>query len=354
MIISPKSLLLSLLLLVLSTNPLLAQRIGGGFDMFNFFDNSEGNDTYRSTVTYAGTRFTPTLSLSTNDSLHQIVGGYNFLYEFGESELSKGAVEVYYKYQSPTLRILFGSFPRTLMHEQMPEYLICDSIRYFRPEMAGFDFLYTARNGHLELFLDWIQKRAPTEREQFMIGLNTRFRFAKFQLGMEANMYHYALEDDGLALGHSIHEVITAHPYIGLLLAKPAWLLSADLRGGMLMQADRDREDMKWHVPVGFIFDADIRLWRFSLHETFYAGASQQYFGNRGFGKYYWGDTFTQSKCYSRTDLAYDIVQHKNISLAAKLAFNFTDAGMQWHQMLTLRIHLASQLPHPHHRYKTE
>ena len=27
------------------------------------------------------------------------------------------------------------------MHEQMPDYLICDSIKYFRPEMTGVDFL---------------------------------------------------------------------------------------------------------------------------------------------------------------------------------------------------------------------
>lgn len=318
-----------------------AQRIGGGFDMYNFFDNSEGNDDYRNTVTHAGTRFTPKLLLSSNDSTHRISGGYNFLYEFGESGLSKGAVEVYYQYKHKNLRVLFGSFPRTLMHEQMPEYLICDSIRYFRPEMAGFDFLYTDQHGHVEVFLDWIQKQSPTEREQFMAGVATRFHFNKFQLGMEGHLYHYALEGDGHNLGHSIHEVITAHPFVGLLLSNKNKTFYGDLRGGLLLQADRDREDMKWHVPVGFIADADIQLYRFLFHETFYAGKSQQFFGNKGFGKYYWGDTFTRSKWYSRTDLGYDIVRNKYVDLMAKLIFNFTDKGMQWHQMLTLRVNLA-------------
>ena len=330
---------------------LMAQRIGGGFDMYNFFDNSEGDDTYRNTVTYAGTRFTPTLSLATNDSLHRIVGGYSFLYEYGESKLSKGAVEVYYQFKNKNLRILFGSFPRRLMHEQMPEYLICDSIRYFRPEMTGFDFLYTTKNGHLEVFLDWIQKRSPTEREQFMAGLTTRFRFNKFQLGMEGHLYHYALEDDGHNLGHSIHEVITAHPYVGLLLGNKNKTVTADLRGGILLQADRDRSNMEWHVPVGFVADADVRLWRFLVHETFYAGKSQQYFGREGFGKYYWGDSFTRSKCYSRTDVGYSIVQHKNVDLDAKLTFNFTDKGMQWHQMLTLRFNLNGEYHVPSRKF---
>ena len=71
---------------------LMSQRIGGGFYMYNFIDNSEGDNTYRNTVTYVGTRFTPTLSFATNDSLHRVVGGYNFLFEYGKKTLSKGDI----------------------------------------------------------------------------------------------------------------------------------------------------------------------------------------------------------------------------------------------------------------------
>ena len=70
-------------------------------------------------------------------------------------------------------------------------------------------------------------------------------------------------------------------------------------------------------------------------------GNRQQYFGREGWGLYYWGDTFTQSHWYNRTDVAYDIIRYKNVSLAARFAFNFTDKGMQWHQMLTLRCNLG-------------
>jgi len=335
------------ILLICGTLGINAQHGNLGVDMYSFFDNSEGNDAYRSTLTHAGLRFTPKLQLCTNDSLHHIVGGYNFLYEYGESELSKGAIEVYYRYQSDNLRILLGSFPRALMHEEMPEYLICDSIRYFRPEMAGFDFLYMNEHGHLEVFVDWIQKRSTTEREQFMAGLATRWHWNRWQVGLEGYLYHYALETYGQELGHSIHEVATAHPYVGMLLGSEECRLNADLRLGMLIQMDRDRADMKWHSPVGFIADADINWRRFHLHETFYAGKSQQYFGNAGFGRYYWGDTFTQSPWYSRTDLGYNIIVHKNVSLGANLTFNFTDKGMQWHQMLTFKCNILAP-SHPH------
>lgn len=313
-----------------------AQHIGAGFDVYSFFDNSEGNDSYRDTRTHTALRFTPRLGFATNDSTHQLVGGYNFLYEYGTKHIDLNGLVMYYKYQNKKLRVLFGSFPRTMMHEEMPEYLICDSIRYYRPQMTGFSFLYTHKNGHFEAFCDWIQKRTENEREQFMAGLSTRFRFNKFQLGAEGYLYHYALEDGLLGEQHHIHETLTAHPYVGLLLSDEKAKFWTDIRAGVLFQADRDRSDFQWHTPFGFILDANAHLKRFSLQETFYAGKRQQVFGNQGFGHYYWGDTFLQSPWYSRTDIGYLIVSGKNIKLDAKLVFNFTDKGMQWHQVLTL------------------
>ena len=342
---------LSLTLCCFHNLPLMAQRIGGGFDMYNFIDNSEGDDTYRKPVTYAGTRFTPTLSFATNDSLHRVVGGYNFLFEYGKKTLSKGDIEIYYQFKNENLRILFGSFPRRLMHEQMPDYLICDSIKYFRPEMTGVDFLYTTKNGHVEVFLDWTKKRSATDREQFMLGASSRFRFNKFQLGIDGHMYHYALEEGENNKDHAIHDIITAHPYVGMLLGNATGTVTADLRGGILLQADRDRNDYEWHVPIGFIADADVKIKRFLLHETIYAGRSQQYFGKEGFGQYYWGDSFTRSKFYSRTDVGYNILQHKNVNLDTKLTFNFTNKGMQWHQMLTLRFNLNGEYHVPSKKF---
>jgi len=315
-----------------------AQGVKAGIDAYGFFDNSEGDDTYRTALTHSGIRLTPRLEVSSNNDEHHLVGGYAFYQEFGEGKMGKGHPEMYYKYNGKKLRVLFGCFPRTLMHDQLTDYLVCDSIRYYRPEMSGFDFLYTTEKGHLEVFCDWTQLRSETEREQFMAGLTTRFRLGRhFQLGIEGYLYHYALKwnnDD-----HSIHEVITGHPFVGWLSDDVAKGLQLDFRAGMLIQADRDRAEGEgtWHCPLGFVGDLGADWKRFSLHETFYAGKRQQYFGNDGFGKYYWGDTFLQSPWYSRTDLAYRIAQHKNAQLEARCVFNVTDKGLQWHQMLTLR-----------------
>lgn len=322
-------------------SPLKAQQAVAGVDVFSFFDNSEGDDTYRPSQTFGGIRFAPQLTLATADARHRVVGGYDFLYEHGTRQVGEGSPRLYYQYANQGFRVLVGSFPRTLMHEQMPEYLICDSIRYFRPEVTGFDFLYTTSAGHFEAFLDWTQKRTDTEREQFMAGISTRFRLGWLQVGLEGYYYHYALENQGLAMGHHIHDNLVAHPFVGALWDWKAIEATLDVRAGLLFQADRDRGDSQWHSPVGFVGDVDGRWQRFSLHETFYGGMSQQHFGNSGFGEYYWGDTFVQSPWYSRTDLSYTIVDGKHASLNTGLIFHFTDKGMLWHQMLTLRSDLS-------------
>lgn len=316
-----------------------AQHVKIGADAYSFFDNSEGDDSYREAMTHAGIRVTPYVSLATEDSIHSITGGYSFLYDYGKRDLGRGDVEIYYQYKHENLRILFGCFPRTKMQEKMPEYLICDSINYYRPELNGFDFLYTTDNGYLEAFCDWTQLRSYEEREQFMAGLMARFRLAKwFQLGIDGHLYHYALEYGNK--DQFIHEAVTGHPYVGVVFDDLKRGFHYDVRGGALIQMDRDRMEGKWHCPVGFVGDVDVRLKRFTIHETFYCGRSQQYFGNRGFGKYYWGDTFLQAPWYSRTDLGYTITSHDNACLDTKLVFNVTDRGMQWHQMLTLRCNI--------------
>lgn len=333
------------LLFATGTVGMNAQSVVAGLDVFNFFDNSEGDDSYRNTVTHAALRFTPKLTVTTDDSIHSFTGGYSGIWEYGKRELGKADVELYYRYQHEGLRILFGSFPRRLMYEQLPEYLICDSINYYHPQMAGFDFLYTTENGHLEAFCDWTQKRSPTEREQFMGGLATRWRLPhSLQMGIEGYLYHYALEQGALSAGHHIHETLMAHPYVGCLIGSDETGFRGDLRAGALIQGDHDRKETQWHMAAGFIGDADLRYCRFMLHETFYAGKGQQPDGNRGFGRYYWGDTFLQSPWYSRTDVGYRIAKSKNVQFDTKAVFNFAEHGMQWHQMLTLRYNLDVKL----------
>lgn len=334
-----------LLFLLGGVMPGHSQSLDCQLNVDGFIDNSEGDDTYRSTMTHIGLGITPTLSFTSRDQYHTIVGGWNGLIELGDQNgFIQGRPVVYYQYQTPALRFLFGSISRSLLHEQLPDYLICDSIRYYRPVIMGFDFLYNFMNGYAELFLDWIQTRTQTDREQFMVGIDTRFQWGMLQAGLNGYYYHYALEKNGLDMGHHIHDNLVVHPFLGFDLSRQCFLDSLYLRTGVLFQADRDRVDDQWHVPVGFMGELYASWQRLAYRQTFYRGARQQVFGNEGFGKYYWGDTYVQSPWYSRTDISYDFIHSRWATVSAQLTFHVTNAGLNWHQLLTVRCPLGGNL----------
>lgn len=309
---------------------------------FGFFDNSEGPHHYRQSDTYSGIRLQPQVSLSTTDQRHQLVAGYDALLESGAHQTFDGdGLLAYYRYRSDHLRILFGKYPRNLQQEEMADYLLFDSLKYYRPYMTGFDFQYVTASGYFEAFLDWTAKRTETVREQFMAGVLTRFDTGPFDLGLNGYYYHYANERFGKFMGHKPHDNFLAHPYIGINRTRP-WLAdSLDVRVGMLASFDRDRAiDNRWHVPVGFLGELDVYWKRFAVKQLFYWGKRQQYYGQESFGLYYWGDAYYRSPHYWRSDVSYQILSDRYVSLCTRLAFHVTDHGLHWNQILTLNVHL--------------
>ena len=330
--------------LMLAAGDALAQNVEGRIDTYGFFDNVEGEDSYRKDMTHFGLWVAPQLSVSTTNEHHSLNVGYDALMEPGtKGVFTDGKPYIYYKYDNQKVRFVFGSYPRRMMKEQMPDYLICDSIRYYRPNMTGFDILYTSDNGHVEAFLDWIGKQDTDVREQFMVGVNTRFRFGIFQLGLENIVYHYALASNA-SIDDCIHDYIQTHGFVGLNMDNVLCFDNLDIRTGFLFAADRERSLKTWHLPVGFVADIKAQWKRFSLLQTIYAGKRQQYFGIEPFGKYYWGDVISHSPWYTHTDISYYFLRDKNVSLSTGLQINFTDCGMNWHQCLTVAYTIGGRL----------
>lgn len=324
-----------------------AQKLEWEVNAMGFFENIEGTKkSYRKPDTYAGFRLQPQVSLGVKENMHQLVAGYDALIDWGgENQLDKNGFLAYYKYQDEHLRVLLGKYPRRLMAEEMPEYLICDSIQIYRPNMTGFDFLYTLKNGYLEAFLDWTSKRGADSREQFMAGGMLRFDVGDYQLGANGYYYHYALEYGGKGyLVHTMHDNTLIHPYIGRNFKLSEAIDSLGVRTGMLVNIDRDRgvED-KPQTRVGFLGEAGLRWKRWSVDETFYVGAGLQRLGSEGFGAYYWGDPFYRSPIYNRTDLAYHIILDRYATLKLGVNIHVTDKGVQTSQLLTLIANLPGE-----------
>src|SRR5574344_141909 len=325
------------------SSSMMSQKLEWNVDVNGFFDNSEGDHTYRPTKTMDGLRLTPEIGLSWDEGKNAIFGGYNALAEWGTKDaFTDGQAVVYYKYDWQPLRFFFGSFSRDNLLGEYPSYLICDSVRYYRPNIQGFTFQYEPKNGYLEMFLDWTGEQSKNEREQFMAGLSTEFNIGKFRLGLEGYYYHYALEANADSTQH-IHGYLVSNPYIKCSYKNVFGLDSLRLKLGVLASFDRDRlHPPKWFPPIGFMGEVSGCWKRLFVKEMIYAGGSQQHFGSQGLGQYYWGDTYTQSHFYSRTDVSYQIIKSQYVDTYVALTFNATKHGVNCHQMVILRANLGT------------
>jgi len=338
-------------------NVLMAQKLEWNLTADGYFDNGEGDDTYRTTMTYSGLRATPEIGLSWDEGKHRIMGGYSGLAEFGlKHGFTDGMPIAYYQYKTKPLTFTFGIFHREKLLGDYPSYMMSDTIHYYRPFMQGFAFQHQHNRGYFEAFLDWTGLRSDTNREQFMAGLSIKhaigrrsvndFKFSilnsQFYVGLEGYYYHYALTWNADESQH-IHDYLVAHPFVGYKLQSLATDASVDVKLGALMSFDRERgmEDGS-RTPVGFLGEVDANYKHWSLQETFYVGGHQQPFGKRYFGEYYWGDTYYHAPTYSRTDIKYQFIVNKYVEAYAGVIFNITKAGLNWHQLLTLRVNLGS------------
>lgn len=344
-----------LLILLCAFQLSFAQKLEWRLGAEGFFDNGEGDDTYRTTMTYSGLRVIPELGLSWDEGKHSIMGGYSAQMEFGKKHgfMDSSTPVVYYRYQTKPLTFTFGAFQRDKLLGDYPSFLISDTIRYYRPTIQGFAFQHQHSRGNFEAFLDWTGLRSDTHREQFMAGLSVKHAIGKisqdpfrkydsrFYVGVEGYYYHYALTWHADESQH-IHDNLVAHPFMGYKISSRATDASLDARVGVLASFDRERglDDGK-RTPVGFLGEVNARYKRFSVEEIIYAGKHQQPYGKKGFGEYYWADTYYQASTYSRTDVKYQFIVNDYVSAYAGVIFNVTKAGLNWHQLLAVNINLG-------------
>lgn len=308
-----------------------------------FFDNSEGDDSYRTTMTYSGLRVSPEVGVGLDNGKHALMAGWSGLAEWGhKGGYTDGDPIIYYRYQNRGFRFLFGSFDRDRLIGDYPSYMISDTIRYYRPMIQGFAFQYQNDGGdHVEAFLDWTSARSDTKREQFMLGFSARKAIGQLAVGAEGYYYHYALTWKSDESEH-IHDYFVGHPYIGYTPVNIGGLSKLDLRLGTLISLDRERGGDSWHTPVGFTAEVKAAYRNLFAEQLFYAGAKQQHYGSSHFGQFYWSDTYYQAHFYSRTDVKYRFIAHNNVEAFVGGIFNITGKGLNWHQTLTLKFSLGS------------
>lgn len=263
-----------------------------------------------------------------------------------------------------------GMFPRKQLTEEMPGYLWSDSLSYSQNNIRGALVQYASPKGYFDLYVDWRGLQTRSQREAFNIVFHGQMspRTNWFNLGIYAQMNHYALQKDPPADQHIVDNFMV-NPYIGADLGRKTAMDSLTIRAGLLMTVERNRaiENGGWKTPAGFYLEAVGEWRRFGAKNTLYIGKplfpsyncpSPEFLDNdaphateaeiaanpvvwspMGPGLYQ-GEPFYRKCFYDRLDLYAYVIRNRYVSLMASLDFNFTPGSFIFYQRLLLRVNL--------------
>ena len=137
-----------LVLLLIVVIPTSAQKLMWDIDFLGYFDNREYNTSLTSAKTLFGVRLSPEVGVEFANS-HRLMAGASWVQPFGaEVDESKLYPTLYYRYAKKGFSMSFGMFPRTQLIDNLPSYMLYDSIAIFRPNITGVLFQYQASKGY--------------------------------------------------------------------------------------------------------------------------------------------------------------------------------------------------------------
>lgn len=322
-----------------------SQDVTWSVDLNTVFDNREGDKHYSDNGTIFLTRVSPEIGLSFMNGTQKIAGGVSWLQPCGDDwKKQKAKAVVYYRYNTPELRMSFGIFPRTQYIEQLPAFLLSDSIAYREPDIRGLLIQYVKPGGYAELSLDWRSLQSETKREAFNINFNGRWNpCGAFIIGGHAQLNHLAKQENAPE-GQGVNDDIMVNPYIGFNLSKATSLDSLVVKTGALVSLQRSRMTGGWQNRAGLLVNAVAEKKRISIKETFFAGKGVMplypLFGTL----LNMGDPYFQAPLYSRTDVNFHFIRNRFVNLQASLVFHYTEKAFGFWQQLKLRVFIDNKL----------
>ena len=301
----------------------------------SFFDNREVNSPYQRSQTIFGSQLAGEIGLQFG--ANQIMIGGLGIKNFGEKGLAETAFTFYYHYEQGHFSGAFGAFPRERLKSELPDIFLYDSIRYYSPNLSGALFQYTGRNGYAELYCNWRNKQGPTEREIFEIVSDGRFNKKEFYAGWNFQLTHFSVPEE--SDNFYVYDKLMLNPYIGVESSRLNWLDAFAINIGMMLSCNRDRKDMEWKLPVGFLGDVKFRKWRFELHDRLYAG-KEQFSDYDTYGMaLHQGDPYYRSNLYNRTDITFYLLNKNYIQCHVTASFHYTEKKIDNSQLIILRIY---------------
>jgi hypothetical protein len=326
--VSPRSIVLTLLLLQPALIGLYAQHFNYKAGYFGFFDNREYFNDYVNDQTIFGSRISGELGYSFNEN-SRIMAGADYLYEFGsKGEWTAPDFIAYYHGQRKNVGLYLGAFPR-IKNINMPVALMTDTFQYYRPVVEGILIDFKTSGFRHNVWIDWTSRQSYEKRETFLLGFSG---FVK--KGIFTYQHHLVMTHLAHSLNHSSDERIRDNGgYMvlpGIDLSEAIRLDTLTLSAGILGSYDRLRGIYDFTFPLGFYGEINALYKGFGIHGSIYAGDSQVITS---------GDGFYKSSFYSRTDFFY---QASNANIAGKLqcSFHFLPGTFDLSMSLLIRARL--------------
>ncbi|WP_340112756.1 hypothetical protein [Maribellus mangrovi] len=276
-------------------------------------DNREFTQPYATPQTIIGSRGAFELGVSIDN--HHLRGGLSQLLEFGsdiDAQILK--LTLYYQYFDAQKEFLFGAFPRRDRLD-FPLAMLSDTLLYYRPNIEGLYGKINWNWGHQLAFVDWVGRQTETQREQFMAGFSGELFFKSLFLQNYLIMFHNA---------HTRYNDPPLHieDYLGFALQAgfriPENLeVQGYLKMGLLNSTYRERSITDgYEVSNSFFAEANMRYKNFGIKSVMNVGGGH---------KFAFGDPYYRASNYSRTDLIWYFINHKNIKGRFNLSMHVVD-----------------------------
>jgi hypothetical protein len=128
------------------------------------------------------------------------------------------------------------------------------------------------------------------------------------------------------------------NPHLGMECNNFGWFDTFSIEGGLMLSFIRDRRDMAWHSPMGFMGDLRLSKWRFELRNRIYAG-NPQYTHYEEFGaSLFRGDPYYRSSLYNRTDVCFYLLNKSYVKCYVGASFHYTEGSLDNSQQIILRL----------------
>lgn len=337
-----------LLLLLITTIPLTARDSIATFlydvDFRTYFDNREYSDRYQTPQTIFNFRLTPTIGVGIHDHRggeHRIMVGVNYTQPLGGDwdDVQFDPV-AFYQLQFKGFQFALGAIPYEERFFRLPEYLMYDSISYYRPNIQGALIQYRSAKGFVELMCDWHGHQTPKRREMFRVMLNGEYRHQWLALGGLAYLNHKA-NYGGTAPHEGVADDIYLNPYVGFNVARYTPFDTLSLRTGYILAWQRDRTVDDSRIHHGALIELMLNWWFLGLRNTLYIGGNLMPFYGKYTSDLNQGDPFYQAKIYNRTDIFLYIYRTSFVNCFFSWNLHYDGHSLQNQQQIVVRFTLS-------------